>query len=91
MSDFERPSPEQIRIGRLLRRIERMKKRREHLQAEIDARDAILRYYPQAGKLHEQWRKLDAAHKQVRELTQANREQADTIRALTKAIAALGA
>lgn len=85
------PPAEQIRIGRLERRIVRLQKSRDRLEKEIQLRDEILRFFPQAEKLHEQRTKLRRAQDQVQTLTQANKEQADTIRVLTKALDAADA
>jgi hypothetical protein len=59
---IERPSPEQIRIGRLQKKVEKLKKQLESRDKEIDRLTKILRYFPYAEekyKMRDRVRMLD--------------------------------
>jgi hypothetical protein len=49
---IERPSPEHIRIGRLQKKVEKLKKRLEDRDKEVDRLTKILRYYPYAEPIY---------------------------------------
>jgi hypothetical protein len=59
---IERPSPEQIKIGRLQKKITKLKKQLEAREKENDRLTKILRYYPYAEdkyKMRETIRSLE--------------------------------
>jgi hypothetical protein len=80
---IERPSPEQIRIGRLQKKIEKLKKRVEDRDKEIDRLTKILKFYPYAEdryKLMDRIRTLEVqlrTRKTVEELVEEYKKLRD--------------
>jgi predicted component of type VI protein secretion system len=80
---IERPSPEQIRIGRLQKKVEKLKKQLESRDKEVDRLTKILRYYPYAEqkyKLMDRIRTLEVelrTRKTVEELAEEYKKLRD--------------
>jgi len=63
-----RPSPSDIRIGRLLKRIRKLTDQRDHYRTELVKLEEILRLYPYMRNHVSNWKERQAKSDRLREL-----------------------
>ena len=79
-----KPTPEQVTIGRLRKRIAKLTMQRNHWKAESDAKQNVLDCFPRIQREYQSYSEQIAASERVKALEARVREQELLIKKLTE-------
>ena len=82
-AEITRPSTEEIRENRLKKKIERLKKQRDHYQEQCNYYSKVLSMQPYLEKRYETYQEMVRERERIKGLEQRVKEQALLIRVLS--------